>query len=386
MSTAAQNRMAIERRAESRFSAEFELLLTACKLPLDQDRRKQSLTAPISWEQFLRLVEHHRVVPTVYQALQGCDDVPASIQSALGARFQKSAVKSLRFSAELVRVVRAFQEVGIEVLAHKGPALAQLLYDDAAMRQYGDLDLLVRSKHVAQAKVVLQELGYDLSLQLTSRQEQAYLHSGYEYVFGLGPERNLVELQWQILPRFYAIDFNLDAMFGRSVEIVNEGFPLRTLAPSDLMLVLCAHGAKHGWAQIGMLRDIAALARMRVDWDWIGQNAMRLGIQRIVAMSLHLAHDLFATEIPASVALDDVGPLAGSVLGQLASGKNPEVESLSYFRDFAQWRERWRDRARFWLRLALTPSVGEWQSVRLPDWVFPLYRAVRLGRLLRKIL
>jgi hypothetical protein len=47
-------------------------------------------------------------------------------------------------------------------------------------------------------------------------------------------------------------------------------------------------------------------------------------------------------------------------------------------------REHWRDRIRFLWRLAVTPSVGEWQAVQLPDAMFPLYFGVRFFRLMGK--
>ena len=40
-------------------------------------------------------------------------------------------------------------------------------------------------------------------------------------------------------------------------------------------------------------------------------------------------------------------------------------------------RERISDRVKMlWLQ-AVTPSYADWQFVRLPPWLFPLYRAVR---------
>ena len=387
MATAAQDETAIERRRPA-LPAEFDLLVASCQPGCNTDRLGHSLAAPISWEQLLQLAEHHRVVPALYQALHDREDVPGSIQSAIEARFQKNAVKALRFSAELVRVMRAFHESKIEVLAHKGPALAQFLYSDAAMRQYGDLDLLVRRDSVSKARTVLQQLGYELPLKLSPRQEWEYLRSGYEYVFGLGEERNLLELHWQILSRFYAVDFDLDAMFARAVDFTIEGFPARSLARADLMLVLCVHAAKHGWAQLGMLRDIAALSHSDLDWDWIFAEAARLGIRRIVSISLLLVHELLAAPVPANIGLaaerSHASAFAAEISATLASTKDFDSQSLSYFREFAAWREHWRDRTRFWLRLALTPSVGEWQSVRLPDWLFPLYRLVRVFRLFKR--
>ena len=385
MTTAAKVEAADLSQSAARFTPEFELLLACCRPIRDHSRLTQALASAVDWERLMRLGEHHRATPALHLSLEGREDVPASMQSALGARFRRNSVKALRFSAELVRVAQAFRQNGIDALAHKGPALAQFLYGDPAMRQYGDLDLLVRAESVPKAKTVLRQLGYELSLNLSSRQEREYLHSGYEYVFGLGEQRSLLELQWQILPRFYAVQFDFDAMFARAVEIRIEGFPMRSLAPGDLMLVLCVHAAKHGWAQLGMLRDIAALTQLQIDWDWLWQEAMRMGIRRILAVSLHLAHDLVAAEVPANTMRENIGMLPGRVESRLASGEAPDVESLSYFREFARYREHWRDRARFWWRLALTPSLGEWQSLRLPDWLFPVYRPVRLFRLLKRL-
>src|SRR5207249_4022853 len=135
------------------------------------------------------------------------------------------------------------------------------------LRSPSDLDLLVRPRNVVQTKAVLQQLGYEPQLQLSPRQEKAYLHSGYEYVFGLNDDRNLLELQWQILPRFYAVEFDIEPMFKQSIEIKIEGFRVRSLCREDLMLVLCVHAAKHGWAHLGMLRDIATLADFELDWE-----------------------------------------------------------------------------------------------------------------------
>jgi len=44
-------------------------------------------------------------------------------------------------------------------------------------------------------------------------------------------------------------------------------------------------------------------------------------------------------------------------------------------------RERWADRLRFLARLTFTLGPGEWEAVRLPKVLFPLYRVVRLARL-----
>ena len=65
-----------------------------------------------------------------------------------------------------------------------------------------------------------------------------------------------------------------------------------------MMLVLCVHAAKHEWAQLGMIRDIATLAESSLSWRWIQTEAQRLGILRILNISLRLSRDLFHCNIP----------------------------------------------------------------------------------------
>lgn len=372
-----------------RFAPELELLLACSQLVLDREPGLSTMLASqLEWDIVLRLANRHRLLPALYEALHGRDDVPASIRSAICAQFQNHERRVLRFTAELARIWRQFAQHKIQVLAHKGAALGQLLYGDPARRQFGDLDFLVRATDIPRARLALQELGYSPKLHLSPRQEKEYLRSGYEHVFGLNADRNLVEVQWQILPRFYAVDFDMEALFTRSVELDVDGLRMRILGREDLMLVLCVHAAKHEWAQLGMLRDIGTLAHLGLDWDWIEAEARRLGIARILAVSRSLLSGLCSSDLPV---LPRVQPerssareIAAAIQHKIVVGVEGDPESVGYFRAMIRLRERWEDRVRLAWRLAATPSVGEWQSVRIRDSLFPLYRVVRAIRLLKR--
>ena len=381
MAAAAQVETPVHGCRSSGLESEVELLLACCRPISCAECLFQALKAPVNWDRVLRLAEHHRLLPALHTSICDRNDVPRSIQSLVGQRFHNNQVRALRFSAELARIVTHFADSEIDVLVHKGPALSQILYRNPAMRQFGDLDLLVRTQDLPRAKVAMRELGYQPQIQLSARQESAYLRSGYESVFGTNAERNLVELQWQVLPRFYSIGFDMDALFARSMEFDLDGLRLRSLGREDLVLVLCVHAAKHQWAQLGMVRDIATLARFDLDWDGIEAEARQLGILRILAISLLLARNLLALNIPKLSSCQGAEELAAALQSAVIRGVDPEPESAAYFRVMMRLRERWRDRARLIWRLATTPSVGEWQTVRLPDVLFPLYRGVRGLRL-----
>jgi hypothetical protein len=165
---------------------------------------------------------------------------------------------------------------------------------------------------------------------------------------------------------------------------------MKTPSPEDLLLVLSAHAAKHVWGRLAWLCDIARIMSLpTLDWNWIGSQAHALGIVRILRVTMLLANRLLNASIPAAAQAffkDDPETLslANEVQAHIVSEHVFNVESPAYFRLMMRLRERPADRRRFLSRLVFTPGPGEWQAVRLPAPLFPLYRLVRLSRLAAK--
>jgi hypothetical protein len=353
------------------------------------------LGSPLDWEKLLGLAQYHGLVPLLFQSTAAFSRlIPPQHYGALRLCCQQNACRALWFTQELNRILAYLQSAGVEALAHKGPALASLLYGDVAQRQFSDLDLLVRPSDVSQVKAILAGLGYQCDIEFNAAEERALLRSGYEQIFHSLHGKNLLELQWRILPRFYAVDLDMEELFAKSKAVQVADRSCRMLSPEDLLLALCVHAAKHGWTQLSWLRDITQLAAMAgLDWDFIGAEATRLGIQRIVAVNSILSYQLFGTSflpsaassmLASSVGVNSTTALADEVLTTLRSGVCREPGSLAYFRWTMRLRERRRDRARFLWRLSSTPSIGEWKVVKLPAPLFALYRLVRVLRLARR--
>jgi hypothetical protein len=372
---------------------EFALLLSCCgdqapglRLPCCEGEPRQEF----DWNKLLCLAGEHRVISPVYRALAASPGVvPAPCLQALRFRFQIGARQSLLLSSELVRIVDHLESCGIAALAYKGPVLAHLLFDDVTGRQFGDLDLLVRESQVSRATRALAQLGYHPTLALTAREQRDHLATGYECPFN-DPLGHIVELKWRILPRFYAIDFAIEAMFERAVTVELEGRSIPTLCSEDLFLVLCVHAAKHAWTQLSLLLDIAGLLRRGgLDWKLIFQQASALGIERLLEVNLLLAHQLLGATLPSRTGAHAPPAPSSRLLEQvrqiLAGGEPYDTASLPYFLLMMRLREKWGDRARFLGRLLGTPSAGEWSSIHLPEALFPLYRLVRVFRLLGKL-
>jgi hypothetical protein len=369
-------------------SSEFELLLACCAYTSRAERVRALLSHGLNWERVLAFVDHHRVVPQLYGELSAYPHlVPAEHLDALRSRYRDNARKTLWFRAELVRIVSYLDSAGIKALPYKGPALAQSLYGAVTQRQFGDLDILILPADVSKAKAALRDLGYEPALDLAPQIEATYIETGYEYSFGSNHGQNLLELQWQILPRFYSVNFDVADLFDHA-EMINFGErSVRTLRAEDLLLVLSVHAAKHVWVQLSWLCDIAQLVNsQQLDWNAMQCEAKRLGIERIVNLNLLLAHKLLGSTLPPAGKNDpQTTALADEIRTVIENSAHCNTESLPYFRLMMRIRERWQDRARFLWRLAVTPSVSEWSTVQLSKPLQPLYRVVRLSRLARRL-
>lgn len=345
------------------------------------------------WQQLLNAAEYHGVTPLLYQAVRRFHGaVPAAMIDALQQRYEHNARRNLKFTAELIHVLDCLEAHGITAIPFKGPMLAESIYGDVTLREFSDLDILVRPADVMRAKDALRDLGYSSNSPFTPAEERAYLKSGYEFVFDGPAGRNLLEIQFGIAPRFYAVAFDLDAFFKRAVPATVGGRMLKTLCPEDLLLALCVHAAKHAWIRLCWLRDIAGVVRSQpLQWEVVSRQAAELGIDRILGTSLLLANRWLGVAAVSESLLErwrddrEISRLCQLVAQLISSSEEFNPESLRYFRLMLRLRERGVDKGRFAVRLLFTPSVGEWSVVKLPEPLFPLYRVIRFFRLMRRV-
>jgi len=352
------------------------------------DRIRSLLERTVNWEAVLRLADEHGTSSLLYQSLSRLEDlIPSSVLGALRKRYEGNVHKSLFLARELARILDRLDEFEIEVIPYKGLALSEVYYGDMALRQAGDIDLFVRKQDVIRIKKAVCELGYTTRVPILEDAEEDYLESGYECTFDSPAGKNLLELQWALQPRFYSVDFDMDGLFKRAVNVTVAGRRVKTPSAEDLLLVLSVHAAKHVWGRLIWLCDITRiLKRENLDWDWVQSQAREFGIERILHVTLLLTNHFLATAVPGemerAILSDRIArAFAGEAAAAVISGVSYEKQQIAYFRLMMQLRERRMDRVRFLTRLAFTPGPGEWDAVRLPKILFPFYRVVRLARL-----
>jgi Uncharacterised nucleotidyltransferase len=355
---------------------------------LDRTRSLLKTDNSVDWDAVLDLADRHGTSSLLHRNLLPLRDiVPPTVLALLAKRYQSNVHKSLFLTRELIRILDCLDALGIEALPYKGLVLSEMYYGDMALRQSGDLDLFVRKRDVLRVKRAVRDLGYTVRVPVPEEAEQDYISSGYECSFDSAAGKNVLELQWALQPRFYAVDFDMEGLFERAVEASAAGRTVKTPSPEDLLLVLLMHAAKHVWGRLIWLCDIAQILKAgKLNWSWIEVQAQELGIERILHITLVLANRFLAAAIPPAIGnsmkADHVAEVfAGEISASVVRGVSYEEDQLAYFRFMMRLREHWADRIRFFARLVFTPGPGEWKTVRLPGPAYPLYRIVRLARL-----
>lgn len=383
---------------------EFELLCALMSVELTPERRVRisnwNLLA-LDWSEVLRLAEYHGILPLAARNLieLGRGFSP-EVERSLRSAYEANLRRSLWFAAELARIMQHFERRQLRAVPYKGPVLAQSLYHDLGLRSFSDLDFLISPADFERAKQALAEIGYRPSGEVnpaieSPAAERLWLRTGYERSFDSADGNNLVELQWALLPHFYAVDLRVQDLMARAGKTVVGEREVPCLSAEDSLLVLCLHAGKHLWTRLIWLSDIAETLRsysgtQTIDHSLVFSRARSLGIARILGVSFWLVKNLLRAEIPESaeemIAADRRVPALGSIFAaRLARGATYNFESTEYFRLILMLRERQGDRLRYVWRLVWTPGAGDVAAVRLPDAFFPLYRVVRIGRLMRKL-
>ena len=384
---------------------EFELLCALASAELAPERRERvanwNLSA-LDWSELIRLAEYHGVLPLVARNLIELGrGLPPEVERLLRSAYETNLRRSLWFTAELARIMQHFEQRQLRALPYKGPVLAQSLYRDLGLRSFSDLDFLISPADFERAKQALAEIGYRPSGEFkpaleSPAAERLWLRTGYERSFDGAAGKHLLELQWALLPRFYAVDLRVQDLLARGGKTVVGEREVPCLSPEDSLLVLCLHAAKHLWTRLIWLSDIAETLRsysgtQTIDYTLVFSRARTLGIVRILGVSFWLVKNLLRAEIPKPaeemIAADPRAPALGrKFAARLARGATYNFESTEYFRLMLKLRERRGDRLRYVWRLVWTPGAGEIAAVRLPEALFPLYRIVRIGRLMRKLI
>lgn len=344
-------------------SAEAQLLCLCARTTIDADCAdaiSQTVAAGINWEDFLNLAQRHKLLPMVCAALCRTARVtmPQSAHVFLTEKYARNIRLNLGLLAELKRLLCALEARGVVAVPFKGLALAAV-YGSLALREAGDIDLLIQRADVAAVGDALRQLGYQPDEPRDPTAEHAKAASKYCYHLGFSHPQNgtIVEPHWAIMPRFYspALDDWTSGLWRRLGKQDIFGAPAAALAPHDLPLLLAIHAGRHLWGQMNWICDLAELIRAQpnLDWSQMLASADSIGQGRVLRLGLVLAADILGAAVPPAIlhsAKSDgrVNKLSARVKRWLFAHSNASaagdisrtrfiMQSMDWQRDRASW-------------------------------------------------
>ena len=370
---------------------EQELLICCSRLRLDPAcslRVRGLLESPLDFDALLRSARMHGVLPLLGRHLLGeaGEALAPSERGCLEHAVREIAAWNALLAAELVRVVTLLAAAGILAVPFKGPVAAIAAYGNVALRQFSDLDVLVRVEEVDAAASVLIDAGYraldaerDGPILRRVGYYRGLVHTGFGVV---------IELHWRFGPAWFNFPLDLSHLDARLTRLSVGGVDLPVLGPEDTLLVSCAHGTRHLWARLEWICQVREqVQRDGVDWTGLAARATAVGARRMVGLGLRLAQDVVGLAVPGEAERrfttdPAVRSLAADLKTRLFQRDGLALRPREIGTDILRARERPADRLRHVIGLTLQPTIGEVKSFRLPrrlGWLYHLARPARLA-------
>lgn len=379
--------------APSAQSHQAELLIAAVRAflnPAELDALAGLTRTFHHWDGLVAEADWHHVSPILWRVLETLPSgpIPDNILHQLRALNTKNSFRNLVLLGELRRLSEVFEANRIPIAAFKGPVLAVANYGDLGLRRFSDLDILVSPDHVWRARDLLAAEGYRLYSNVDWCGEDLYLRRHPALVMTRGVAA--VDLQWRPFGDFVPYRFDLPALWERRGTVVIAGRPVPVFSAEHHLLFLAAHGAKHHWARLGWVCDLARfLQTTSVDWPRAFALAKPAGNPLVLAHALALVRDFAGVAIPPEaeqwihasrrLAADSREIESGMARRILGAGKDPTlIEKLRLYRKLSSG-------LLGPLRILNTlaqPTEREWKILHLPPALYPLYYPFRFLRVL----
>lgn len=271
---------------------EEALLLICARRELTEPLLKEAhaLAQEVDWDRVVELSLAHRVAPIVFASMKR--HLSAVIPDRCLVRLKQHVIASthgnLALLSELLRTARELTAGKIRFAVFKGLVINQSVYQDLAIRQCGDIDILVDQDNFTRARSLLISAGFEPTL--TAAEELQCQQSGLWH----DQRRVTIDLHWGISPRELGI--RADRMLKSLTTISISGQSLPSFNPVDQLIILCVNATKEYWNQLLYpYCDIHEHLRSQSmpDWEDVFRRARELRCERMVRTALLITARLY---------------------------------------------------------------------------------------------
>lgn len=384
---------------------EIAIVLECSQTRVDSEKIRRilaDLERTVDWPFVFKVADRNGLLPLVTTNLlrNFSDLLDEELRAELSEFLSDHIRNNLLQIRKVIELSQMLDAAGVPMLAFKGPTLSMQAYGDISLRQFVDLDMLVRPRDFDKAVDLLQDAGY-VPIEKVSWLKRKRLFFTRKKDLGLiSADRQVrLELHWKLSGTHFAMPFEIDQLWQRLECIEIAGSELRSLPFNDQFVYLCLHGSRHGWEKLLWICDINELIHAtkesgaRIDWFKLREHARTHGCEKAVELGLFLIESFFGrrTNYPGidRVLSDKVfADIAANVRKNAFTSGDRSMERSEWYTYHLSLKEKTSDRLRihlvyliWYLKVALKPNEMDEAVFRLPALFYPLYYLIRPIRL-----
>ena len=274
-------------------------------LPRELEQAAQAVT---DWQDLAQLAANHGVSAFVRQAISRENlAVPTSVADGLRNATLGQIAHVARLNVALFKILPALQVAGVPVMILKGPVLSRLVYPDATLRPYSDIDLNIREPDEEAAVATLLGVGLEEIPHGAEVERQAHAHhvhegAAFHRVF-MNPEGGVM-VELHLDPLQMGLKTTHEAARWERAQPAPGLTGALMLSPEDQIIQLSVHVHKHGFSRLIWIKDLDLLVRTfgeTLNWAAVRADARAEGVENSVWYTLALAVRLFLTPVPPAV-------------------------------------------------------------------------------------
>jgi hypothetical protein len=281
----------------------------------------------------LAALRDHGITPWLYRRVME-DGWQMALDPAVTTSLRHDYLASLAVTIvqeeETRQILTALTSSGLIPILLKGADLRIRVYEDAATRPMGDLDLLLSRDDVPQAYAVFLKLGYRPYGHGESKSglRQQY---GYELEFAPPDAKVLpVDLHWEIRGAACVHHLAYEPLRAQVVSWRYQEIPVHLLSPEHALLHLCLHAFTLGEISLRAALDLAlVITCLPLKWDRFRYQVNQFRFALPVGAVLERMATLWPDLVPADL-LAELAHYRPSVEEKLVLGLRHQLRRLGF--------------------------------------------------------
>jgi hypothetical protein len=263
----------------------------------------------LDWELFKTIARELRIAPILYYAI--CKQnlqksIPDDVLQLLESHYYKTLQKNTVLYHHLSQLLIRFNKENITVVGLKGIFLAETVYEDIALRQLSDIDILIKKKDVSKCTEILTAMGFEFDTSFVKSDFITDMRDG-KHLPMLVKQGVGVELHTHLIGKDNACTISTQDFWNSTRPGNLSGLPVLHFHPHYLLLHIILHADEHfASAKIHFIGyiDIARIIetyKKEINWNVFTELCDSYSCSNQVFIHLYLAAKYIGIDIPQEI-------------------------------------------------------------------------------------